>query len=290
MTQTCHSTVILANDDSGMSVVSSLPRPALSVREISKSFGETSARRLVLDRLSLDIQPGERIALLGASGSGKSTLMRCLNGLNVIDSGSGEILVFGETLQSRGRLAGNIRDLRESIATIFQQFNLVGRLTVQTNVMVGAIHRLPLWRTLTGQFPDEVRLAALEALDRVAIIEQAYKRARLLSGGQQQRVAIARAIVQEARIVLADEPIASLDPESSRRVMELLVDLNESLGCTVVVSLHQVDAALKYFPRIVALRGGSIVYDGPSSGLNPAVLRDLYGSDTNLDFSAVASP
>ena len=164
---------------------------------------------------------------------------------------------------------------------IFQQFNLVDRLPVMHNVLAGALHRLPLWRSLLGWFPQAELRAAHEALARVGIERCAWQRASTLSGGQQQRAAISRAIVQQARVVLADEPIASLDPESSRRVMELLAALNRERGVTVLVSLHQVDYAFAYCPRTVALRQGEVVYDGPTRELTRERLKDLYGAQTD---------
>ncbi|MNV47727.1 Phosphate-import ATP-binding protein PhnC [compost metagenome] len=162
---------------------------------------------------------------------------------------------------------------------MFQQFNLVGRLPVITNVLTGMLPRVPLWRSLTRWFlRDEVR-QGLEALAQVGIDDYAFQRASTLSGGQQQRAAIARTLVQNARVILADEPIASLDPESSRRVMDTLAQINRSRKVAVVVSLHQVDVALRYCPRVVALRHGKVVYDGRATDLTPEMLRDLYGSE-----------
>ena len=159
---------------------------------------------------------------------------------------------------------------------MFQQFNLVGRLSVMTNVLIGRLHAMSLWRSLLMRFSKADRRKALEALQAVGIEQKARDRADLLSGGQQQRAAIARCLVQGARVILSDEPIASLDPESSRNVMELLAGCNTERGCTVVVSLHQVDFAMRYCPRTVALNRGRVVYDGPSAALTPAdALRTL---------------
>ena len=215
------------------------------------------------------------VALLGASGSGKSTLLRHLSGLHVAHRGA--VKVLGRELQANGRLSPNVRALRAEIATIFQQFNLVERLPVMTNVMAGALHRLPLWRTVLRSFPAAERQRAHDALCRVGIEACAWQRASTLSGGQQQRAAISRALVQGAKVVLADEPIASLDPSSSRRVMELLAAVNRDVGATVVVSLHQVDYAFAYCPRTVALRGGEVVFDGPTNQLSMERLQSLYG-------------
>ena len=181
-------------------------------------------------------------------------------------------------MQRKGRIATSAARVRPDIGVIFQQFNLVDRLSVMTNVMVGTLGRIPRWRGYFGVFTRSEKLKAMEALDRVGIAAAARQRASTLSGGQQQRAAIARALVQQSKIMLADEPIASLDPASSKRVMETLKKINEEDGLTVVVSLHQVDYAVRYCPRTVALRDGKKIYDGPSSALTPEFLHELYGS------------
>jgi phosphonate transport system ATP-binding protein len=253
---------------------------AVEVTDLSKSFRRG---RRVLDVPAFRVEPGEMVALIGASGSGKSTLLRHVAGLTLADRAGGSVFVHGACVQRNGRLAPGVRRVRAGIGVVFQQFNLVGRLPVLTNVLMGALGRLPLWRTLPGWFPLTERHRALAALGRVGIREQAYQRAGTLSGGQQQRAAIARTLVQGARLVLADEPIASLDPESSRRVMETLAELNRADGITVVVSLHQVDFAVEFCPRVVALRQGRILFDGPSRDLTPAVLAEVYGSELPAD-------
>jgi len=244
---------------------------AIEVTSLHKQFGEKAALR----GIDLQVRRGEMVALLGASGSGKSTLLRHLSGLHVAHRGA--VKVLGRELQANGKLSPNVRALRAEIATIFQQFNLVDRLPVMTNVMAGALHRLPLWRTVLRSFPAAEHQRAHEALCRVGIEACAWQRASTLSGGQQQRAAISRALVQGAKVVLADEPIASLDPSSSRRVMELLAAVNRDVGATVVVSLHQVDYAFAYCPRTVALRGGEVVFDGPTNQLSMERLQSLYG-------------
>ncbi|MBN9530206.1 MAG: phosphonate ABC transporter ATP-binding protein [Alphaproteobacteria bacterium] len=248
--------------------------PAIKVRGLSKTFKGCKA----LETVSLDIARGEMVALIGASGSGKSTLLRHLTGLALGDEGDGQVEMLGVGVQSGGRLAGDVRRTRARIGFVFQQFNLVGRLSVMTNVLTGSLGRVPLWRSLTGRFTLAERRQALAALERVGIADKAWVRASALSGGQQQRAAIARTLVQQAEVILADEPIASLDPVSSRRVMETLARINAEDGVTVVVSLHQVDFAIRYCPRTIALKAGEVIYDGPSAALTPALLRDLYGS------------
>jgi phosphonate transport system ATP-binding protein len=176
------------------------------------------------------------VALIGASGSGKSTLLRHLAGLARGDAGSIEVL--GRQVQAEGRLNGDVRRQRADIGYIFQQFNLVGRLSVLQNVLLGGLGRMPRWRGSLSLFNAEEKQRAMQALERVGLAEFAAQRASTLSGGQQQRVAIARALCQQAEVILADEPIASLDPESARKVMEILADINRRDGKTVVVTLH----------------------------------------------------
>lgn len=248
----------------------------IDVQRLSRTFGRHQALREV----SLQVRRGEMVALLGASGSGKSTLLRHLNGLYRADAGSHSVVkVAGRVVQQGGRLASDVRGQRSEMATVFQQFNLVDRLPVMLNVLAGALHRMPRWRGVLRRFPQHERELAFRALEDVGIGACAWQRASTLSGGQQQRAAIARALVQGAQVLLADEPIASLDPESSRRVMELLTQLNRDRGVTVLVSLHQVAEAMRYCPRTVALRAGQVVYDGPSAQLDAARLRQLYGTD-----------
>ncbi|MFZ6773742.1 phosphonate ABC transporter ATP-binding protein [Undibacterium sp. SXout7W] len=259
----------------------------LEINGISKTFrGGYQA----LDQVSLTFSPGEMVALIGASGSGKSTLLRHISGLIAADAGDNQILFGSRPVQANGVIGQHIRQLRSQIGFVFQQFNLVGRLPVLTNVLTGGIARIPLWRSCFRIFTAEERAAGLAALARVGIAEHAYKRASALSGGQQQRAAIARTIVQRANMILADEPIASLDPESARRVMQTLADLNRQDGTTVLVSLHQVDVALRFCPRTVALSKGRVVYDGPSNQLTESMLRELYGAEADELLSAAPVP
>ena len=247
----------------------------LSIRSVSKSFG---APQKALRAVSLELQPGEMVALIGASGSGKSTLLRHVSGFIGADAGSGEVRVGDHVIQSNGRIARDIRRQRADVGFVFQQFNLVGRLSVMSNVLVGLLPRVPAWRSLTMRFSEAHRAEAWRALQSVGIENLAWQRASTLSGGQQQRVAIARALVQHAKLILADEPIASLDPESARNVMEILERINRERGITVLVSLHQVQFARRFCARTVALRLGEVVYDGPSADLTAPLLRNLYGT------------
>jgi phosphonate transport system ATP-binding protein len=246
----------------------------LSIRNASKTFGQ----RRALDGVSVEVSKGEMIALIGPSGSGKSTLLRSISALQTIDAG-GRIDAFDTTIQENGRVSSGVRRTRTRIGMIFQQFNLVSRLTLFTNVALGSLGRIPAWQGLLGLWPAETKQAVMAALARFGLADYAGQRANTLSGGQQQRGAIARALVQRAKIILADEPVASLDPVSARRVMEILRDLNASDGLTVIVTLHQVDYALRYCRRVVALKAGKVVYDGPPSGLDKPRLIDIYGPE-----------
>ncbi|WGD30327.1 phosphonate ABC transporter ATP-binding protein [Ancylobacter sp. WKF20] len=250
---------------------------ALQLDRVSKTYGAMRA----VENVSLTIQPGERVALIGASGSGKSTLIRLAAGLILADpqgQGSGAVHSFGVKVQEGGRLAGDVRAARRHIGLVFQQFALAGRMSVLTNVLVGALGRISVLRGTLGLFNDDERRTAYAALAEVGIAQHAMKRARELSGGQQQRVAIARALVQGAKLVLADEPIASLDPKSAKRVMDTLVTMSRDHGIALVVSLHQVDYATAYFDRVVAMNAGRVVFDGPASQINAAFLTELYGA------------
>jgi phosphonate transport system ATP-binding protein len=247
----------------------------VSARDVSKTFGSRKA----LDGVSIEVASGEMVALIGPSGSGKSTLLRSITGLQSIDGGKGTIAVFGDTVQKDGRVTGSVRRARGKLGMIFQQFNLVGRLSLFSNVMLGALGRLPAWKGLLGVWPQADKDKAMAALHRVGVSDYAGQRANTLSGGQQQRGAIARAIVQGAKAILADEPVASLDPVSARKVMELLVELNKRDGMGVIVTLHQVDYAIRYCDRVIALQGGKVVYDGPSTALDQARLIDIYGPE-----------
>ena len=259
----------------------------VDVRRIYKTFGRGTP---VCRDISFQLDRGEMVALIGASGSGKSTLIRTIAGLESIDAGHrnglgtaepGGIDLFDLPMQRDGRITGTAKKLRVRVGVIFQQFNLVPRLSVLTNVCLGFLGHMPRRRSLLGLFTTPERQRAMQALARVGMAEHALRRGADLSGGQQQRAAIARTLVQGAEVIIADEPIASLDPASARRVMDILADLNRQDGITVLVSLHQVDYALAYCPRTIALKDGSIVYDGPSKALSPLLLSAIYGDETD---------
>ncbi|HEY9634025.1 MAG TPA: phosphonate ABC transporter ATP-binding protein [Coleofasciculaceae cyanobacterium] len=245
---------------------------AVEIINLTKTF----KGRQALKQVSFQVKDGEMVALVGASGSGKSTLLRNLNGLQEATQGS--VKIYGTYLQTNGRLHSKIRVLRSQIGFIFQQFNLVNRLTVLENVLVGGLSRVSLLRSAFRLFTGDEKERALLALERVGILDQAYKRASLLSGGQQQRVAIARCLMQGARIILADEPIASLDPESARKVMELLTSLNRDNGITIITSLHQIQMVRCFYERSIALRDGAVIFDGKTDELTDKKLDSIYGA------------
>jgi phosphonate transport system ATP-binding protein len=274
----------------------------LEVRRVSKAFDRRNA---ILKGVSFSLAGGEMVALIGASGSGKSTLIRAIAGLvpidkrgvengngNVAGSGGapGEIILFGQPMQRDGRITGSAKQLRVRVGVIFQQFNLVPRLSVLTNVCLGLLGRVAFFQGSIGRFSEADKRRAMQALDRVGIAGHALKRGCELSGGQQQRAAIARTLVQGAELVIADEPIASLDPSSARRVMDILADMNRRDRITVLVSLHQVEFALRYCPRTIALKSGEIVFDGPSRELTPALLSAIYGAESEDFFLPAVAP
>ncbi|MGB3370629.1 MAG: phosphonate ABC transporter ATP-binding protein [Rhodococcus sp. (in: high G+C Gram-positive bacteria)] len=240
----------------------------VSVRNVTKAFGSTTALRDV----NLDVHRSEMLVLLGLSGSGKSTLLRCINGLHPVTSGSVTALDVRVDLANRRR----VRVLRRDVGFIFQHFNLVGRLSCLENVLVGGIGRLSIPRYGALTYPKVMREEARACLDRVGLADFAERRADTLSGGQQQRVAIARTLMQRPRIVLADEPVASLDPENAGVVMDLLQRVCSEEKLTVVCTLHQVDLALGWAHRLVGLRDGQVVLDRPAAGLQREDIMPIY--------------
>lgn len=249
----------------------------------AKGLNKTFGHRQVLDDVSFCVAPGEMVALIGPSGSGKSTLLRHLVGLTCGNrKNGGHVSLMGRDVQMNGRLHRAARIERCRTGYIFQQFNLVGRLSVLTNVLVGRLGRMSKLRALFGRFTDQERERARSCLARVGLEELMDQRANTLSGGQMQRVAIARVLMQDAELILADEPIASLDPRSAREVMEILSRIHAEDGRTVVVTLHQVDVARRYCQRAVALKDGRLYFDGPISELTDARLQALY-ENADLD-------
>lgn len=256
----------------------------LEAKNLVRTYGE----RRALDNVSISVNEGEMVALIGPSGSGKSTLLRTTTGLILTDKGEGEVSLMDIPVQKKGELCKTVRSARSKVGFVFQQFNLVGRLSLFENVMLGTLGRLPFWKGFWGQWPKKDKELAMRALDRVGVAEYAAQRANVLSGGQQQRGAIARALVQGAKAIFLDEPVASLDPVSARKVMELLKDLNQNDGVTVVVVLHQIDYALKFCDRVVALKSGKIVYDGPKEGLIKDKLIEIYGAEYDEESGGAA--
>jgi phosphonate transport system ATP-binding protein len=248
--------------------------PLIQIRELHKVFdrGQVHALRGV----DLDIGQGEGVILLGHNGSGKSTLLRCLNHLETPSSGT----ITFDGLNVANANHREIRELRRRIGIVFQRFNLVGNLTSYQNVLFGAIGRLGYRRCLNAFAPADLRREAMQALDRVGLMQKAGQRADELSGGQQQRIAIARTLVQRPEVMLADEPIASLDPRAAKEVMELLWDVGREQKFTVICTLHQLEIALSYGDRIVGLKAGQKVLDTcDKSGLAPEHLDWLYSAE-----------
>ena len=244
----------------------------LQLRDVRKVY--PSGTR-ALDGITLDINKGEFVVLIGLSGSGKSTLLRCLNRL--IAPTSGQVLFDGIDVTRASR--GQIRGIRRRIGMIFQQFNLVKRASVFSNVLSGKLGTRPIWRTIAFRpTKDEVR-EAFENLGRVGIVDKAYARADALSGGQQQRVGIARALMQRPEVMLADEPVASLDPATSHSVMKYLEEINKKDGITVICSLHFLSLARRYGSRVIALKGGKVAFDGKPAEIDEHRFREIYGED-----------
>jgi phosphonate transport system ATP-binding protein len=232
-----------------------------------------------LRNVDLTIDDGEFVVVVGLSGAGKSTLLRAMNGL--IPSTGGSITVGGTEVV--GASNAELRDVRSRIGMIFQTFNLVHRTSVMNNVLMGRLAGVPAWRSTLGIWPAADREAAMAALERVGIVEKAYVRASNLSGGQQQRVGIARALAQEPSVMLADEPVAALDPVTSRQVMGDLQRINLDLGITTLVNLHYLDLAREFGRRLVGLREGEVVFDGDIDDVTDETFREIYGRAITVD-------
>lgn len=225
-----------------------------------------------LKDLTFQIEQGEFVAIIGLSGAGKSTLIRAINRMHDVTEGT--LTVNGVDVMSlRGKA---LRHFRRNIGMIFQSFNLVTRTTVLRNVLTARVPELPMWRSLLGIFSKEDKLAALEALDKVGILDKAYVRADQLSGGQQQRVALARTLAQNPQIILADEPVASLDPVTAKQVMDDFKRINTEMNISVLINIHHVELALQYADRVIGIRAGVIVFDGPSDKVDQQVLDSIY--------------
>ena len=232
-----------------------------------------------LEHVNLEIKDGEFVAIIGLSGAGKSTLLRTINKMNAATTG--QVLVNGKDVS---KLDGReLRELRRGIGMIFQSFNLVKRSSVYKNVLAGRVAYHSTFKTLFGIFPEADKLIALEALEKMGILDKAYERADRLSGGQQQRVALARALAQNPKIILADEPVASLDPITTLAVMDDFKRINKEYGITIVANMHHVDLAVKYAERIIGLQAGKVVFDGPSDAIDEKKLVQIYGRSLHAD-------
>ncbi|MGA0097407.1 MAG: phosphonate ABC transporter ATP-binding protein [Bacilli bacterium] len=230
-----------------------------------------------LEKVNLNIKQGEFVAVIGLSGAGKSTLIRLVN--KMIPITEGQLRVDGVDV---GSLHGKaLRKFRRKIGMVFQSFNLVYRTSVINNVLASRVPDLGFFRTLFGLFSRQDKLNALESLNKVNVLEKAYVRVDQLSGGQQQRVALARTLAQNPKIILADEPVASLDPITANMIMKDFKRINQDDNITVVVNMHHVDLALKYANRVIGIKKGSVVFDGPSEVVNEATLKEIYGRDIN---------
>jgi len=250
------------------------------LENISKTYHQAQRGSVkALDNVSLRMEQPQVLGLIGPSGSGKSTLLKILGGLSPSDKGAGSVMVLDREVQSNGQLGSQVRAARAQMGLIAQQFNLVGRLSLFTNVALGLLGRISFWRGLLGLWSATEKQEIMQALKAVKIETMAAQRANTLSGGQQQRGAIARALVQKARLVIADEPIASLDPLSAHSVMRTLSALKSEQSIGVVITLHQIDHAFRYCERIVALKEGQIVFDGLPKDLDAQMLRAIYGDD-----------
>lgn len=225
-----------------------------------------------LKNVNLNIEQGEFVAIIGLSGAGKSTILRCINRMHDIQQGT--LTVDGVDVESLSGKA--LRRFRRKVGMIFQSFNLVSRSTVIKNVLTADVSDMPFWRVLFGIFTKEQKMRALESLDKVGILDKAYTRCDQLSGGQQQRVALARTLNQNPSIILADEPVASLDPVTARQVMSDFVRINKEYNITILLNIHHVDLALNYCDRVIGVRAGEIVFDGPASSITQEQLDEVY--------------
>jgi len=237
---------------------------------------------MALKGVDLAVPAGQVIGLIGPSGAGKSTLIRCINRL--VEPTAGRIFLNDREITGVGR--SELRKLRRRMGMIFQEFALVERLTVMENVLSGRLGYVPFWRSFLRRYPPADVRNAFATLDRVGLLDHVDKRADALSGGQRQRVGIARALQQEPELLLIDEPTASLDPKTSRQIMRLIGEICAERKLAAVVNIHDVMLAQMFLPRIVGLRSGEIVYDGPADGLTPDVLTTIYGEE---DWTATAA-
>lgn len=249
----------------------------LELRQLEKRY---STGDLALKSVSLHVESGEVLGLIGPSGAGKSTLIRCVNRL--VEPSSGQIYLDGQDLSALG--SSGLRNARRQIGMIFQEYALIERLTVMENLLSGRLGYTGFWASWFRQFKGDDIAQAYTLLKRVGLDGMENKRADALSGGQRQRVGIARALMQSPKLLLVDEPTASLDPKTSRQIMRLILELCQERGLTAIVNIHDVVLATEFLPRIVGLRAGSVVYDGPASDVDKTVLTNIYGDE---DWTAI---
>ncbi|MBM7715925.1 phosphonate ABC transporter ATP-binding protein [Siminovitchia sp. FSL H7-0308] len=246
--------------------------PLLEVKNISKQYEQD---KKVLEEVNFNIESGEFVSIIGPSGAGKSTLLRCLNRL--VDISNGKIIFQNVDVMNLSKR--DLRKHRTQIGMIFQHYNLVSRLTVIENVLHGRLGYKTNIQGILKRYSETEKEEAFTLLEKLGMMEHVYKRCDQLSGGQKQRVGIARALIQHPQILLCDEPIASLDPNASKVIMDHLQNISRSMNITCIVNLHQVDVAKRYSDRIIGLNGGKIVYDGPAEGLTPDIIHSIYGSE-----------
>ncbi|MTH53505.1 phosphonate ABC transporter ATP-binding protein [Bacillus mangrovi] len=244
----------------------------LELKEVSKQFGKDTK---ALSDISFTIEKGEFVSIIGPSGAGKSTLLRCIN--RMVEPTGGDIIFDGISVPGLGKKA--LMKTRTQIGMIFQHYNLVNRLTAIENTLHGRLGSKSVLAGMLGLYSEEEKQQAVKLLDTLGLKEQMYKRSDRLSGGQKQRVGIARALIQNPKMLLCDEPIASLDPNSSKVIMKHLRTISTELGITVLVNLHQVETALKYSDRIIGVNSGKIVYDGPPAGMSSEEIANIYGAE-----------
>ena len=258
--------------------------PILEFQHVSKVYNNTTK---ALDDLSFSVKEGEFLSIIGPSGAGKSTVLRCINRL--VDATDGKIIYNGKDIMHINKR--QLRNVRTKTGMIFQHYNLVDRLSVMENVLHGRLGQKSTFSGMIGHYSESEKEQAFAILEELGLAEQAYKRCDALSGGQKQRVGIARAIMQQPKLILCDEPIASLDPKASKTIMDHLAQINQSMQITCIVNLHQVDVAMKYSQRILGIAAGKLVFDGTPSELTQEKIHEIYQSnakDLMLDMQGEA--
>ena len=246
--------------------------PILEFQHVSKVYNNTTK---ALDDLSFSVKEGEFLSIIGPSGAGKSTVLRCINRL--VDATDGKVIYDGTDIMHINKR--QLRNVRTKTGMIFQHYNLVDRLSVMENVLHGRLGQKSTFSGMIGHYSESEKEQAFAILEELGLAEQAYKRCDALSGGQKQRVGIARAIMQQPKLILCDEPIASLDPKASKTIMDHLAQINQSMQITCIVNLHQVDVAMKYSQRILGIAAGKLVFDGTPSELTQEKIHEIYQSN-----------